>query len=357
MIIKKRKKITAGSISLKGYLGTFIGLMLISSLPVLMYGEYLHEIASSYLKWFLVLYWLLVSLIFTGIIAYQKYIAFDIPLKRLSEATKHVAKGDFSIYLAPLHSVQKYNKMDHVFENFNTMVEELGSTETLKNDFVANVSHEFKAPLAVIKSYADVLQEQVAQNSELNDYVETIIAETDKMALLVTNVLKLNKIENQIIQTTMKEYNVSRQLVDMMLAFEKVWEEEKITINVNVPDDIFVEADPEMMEIVWQNLLSNAFKFTSAGGTVSIRAQKNIDGVEVEVIDTGNGIDKETAKRVFDKFYQGDTSHSKKGNGLGLTLVERIMTLMNGTVSLSSKVGKGSIFKIWLPVPEKDIDN
>lgn len=179
------------------------------------------------MKWYLLLYWLLVSLVFTGVIAYQKYIAFDVPLKRLSEATKQVAKGDFSIYLKPMHSAQKYNELDYMFENFNTMVEELGSTETLKNDFVANVSHEFKAPLAVIKSYAGVLQEQVPQDGELDDYVETIIAETDKMALLVTNVLRLNKIENQIIQTTTKEYDVSRQLVDMILTFEKVWEEKK----------------------------------------------------------------------------------------------------------------------------------
>ncbi|GAJ26937.1 sensor histidine kinase [Liquorilactobacillus sucicola DSM 21376 = JCM 15457] len=354
MITKKKgeKKTTISNISLKGYLGSLVGLMIVSSLPVLLYGEYLHELASSYLKWYLLLYWLLVSLVFTGVIAYQKYIAFDVPLKRLSEATKQVAKGDFSIYLKPMHSAQKYNELDYMFENFNTMVEELGSTETLKNDFVANVSHEFKAPLAVIKSYAGVLQEQVPQDGELDDYVETIIAETDKMALLVTNVLKLNKIENQIIQTTTKEYDVSRQLVDMILTFEKVWEEKKVTINVEVPDDIFVKADAEMMEIVWQNLLSNAFKFTPTGGTVSVKAHKNSDGVEVEVIDTGSGMDKETAKRVFDKFYQGDTSHSEKGNGLGLTLVERIITLMNGTVSLSSKVGKGSNFKIWLPVSD-----
>ncbi|WP_311407662.1 HAMP domain-containing sensor histidine kinase [Liquorilactobacillus uvarum] len=349
---KREKKTTISNISLKGYLGSFVVLMLVSSLPILLYGEYLHELSSSYLKWYLLLYWLLVSLVFTGVIAYQKYMAFDVPLKRLSEATKQVAKGDFSIYLKPMHSVQKYNELDYVFENFNTMVEELGSTETLKNDFVANVSHEFKAPLAVIKSYASVLQERVYNDSELNDYVETIVAETDKMALLVTNVLKLNKIENQIIQTTMKEYDVSRQLVDMILTFEKVWEDKKVTIDVEVPDNIFVKADPEMMEIVWQNLLSNAFKFTSAGGNVSVKARKNSDGIEVEVIDTGCGMDRETAKRVFDKFYQGDTSHSGKGNGLGLTLVERIVTLMSGTVSLSSKVGEGSNFKIWLPVAD-----
>ncbi|MFT8908973.1 MAG: HAMP domain-containing sensor histidine kinase [Lentilactobacillus diolivorans] len=342
------------NISIAGYLGTFVVFVFFATLPIFLYGNNSRNIGNSYLKWY-VLYWIVVSAIFIGIIAYQKHISFDVPLARLSKAAKSVAKGDFSIYLQPIHSSKNPTEIDNLFEDFNTMVAELGSTETLKNDFIANVSHEFKAPLAVIKSYANALQNN-SNNShpQTDQYIQIIIDETDKMAALITNVLKLNKIENQAIHPTMSTYNVSRQLVETTLTFESIWEAGQISLKVDIPDNLQVTADTEMMNIVWQNLLSNAFKFTLAGQSVSIKAKTVADGIEVSIADTGEGMDQDTINRIFDKFYQGDTSHSQSGNGLGLALVNRIVRLMNGTISVESQVGHGSKFTVWLPDNNSD---
>ncbi|MGP3638902.1 HAMP domain-containing sensor histidine kinase [Lentilactobacillus hilgardii] len=345
------------NVSIAGYLGTLVAFVFFATLPVFLYGEHMKNIENSYLKWY-VLYWILVAAIFIAIVSYQKHISFDVPVERLSKAAKKVAKGNFSVYLKPIHSPENYSEIDDLFENFNTMVAELGSTETLKNDFVANVSHEFKAPLAVIKSYANVLQSNPDNlDSEVSSqYIQTIIDETDQMASLVTNILKLNKIENQVIQPTFTTYDLSRQLTDSVLKFESVWETSGIILDVDISDGLQAYADAQMMDIVWQNLLSNAFKFTPAGKSVSIKAQRVTDGIEVSVIDTGEGMSKETIKRAFDKFYQGDTSHSQKGNGLGLAIANRIVSLMDGTISVESEQGTGSRFMVWLPDNDKLTD-
>ncbi|MCV3295839.1 HAMP domain-containing histidine kinase [Oenococcus kitaharae] len=345
---------TRNSISPWDYLWSFLLLTVIASLPAFLYGKRFLQLNNSYFKWYL-LYLVLVSSIFVSIVSYRKYVTFDLPIRHLNQATKKVSQGDFSVYLQPIHNDGNISDLDQMFENFNTMVAELGSAETMKNDFVANVSHEFKAPLAVIKSYASTMQEEAEAGSELAGSLQTIIDQTDKMALLVTNVLKLTKIETQAVQPNVQDYDLSRQLTDLILTFEKIWEEKQIALQVEIPDQLRLQTDPEMMVLVWQNLLSNAFKFTPMGGSVTVAAKQVDDGIEVRVKDTGPGMSEETVKKIFEKFYQGDQSHATSGNGLGLALVDRIIHLMAGTISVSSKLGQGSEFKVWLPAKKINI--
>lgn len=229
------------------------------------------------------------------------------------------------------------------------MVEELGSVETLKTDFVSNVSHEMKTPIAIIKNYAELLQMKNVSEEEKLEYAENIREAAGKLSELISNILKLNKLENQRIDPEIESYDLCGQLEECILQYEELWDEKELELEVNIEEGAVIQADPSLMELVWNNLISNAIKFTEPGGKVTIRQTGTSDHVEVSVSDTGCGMSRESVRHIFDKFYQGDTSHSKEGNGLGLALVRRILDLMNGEILVISEKGKGSTFTVKLP--------
>lgn len=296
------------------------------------------------------IYWAIVAAIFTFITNWQIRDEYDRPMRKLSEATKEVAEGDFSIYVEPMHTADEYDYIDVMFTDFNVMVKELGSIETLKNDFVANVSHEIKTPLAIIKNYTTMLKNQSLSADTREEYMNTIIRAADNLSSLVSNILRLNKLDNQEIDPPAGEYDLCGQLCECALRFESLWEQKNITFHVDIEERATIQADSEMLEIVWNNLLSNALKFTSPGGEVSLSQTSDADEITVSVSDTGCGMDNETIKHIFDKFYQGDTSHSGEGNGLGLALAYRVVEKTGGTLKVISEPGKGSTFTVTLPV-------
>lgn len=270
------------------------------------------------------IYWALIAALFAFVTNWQIREGYDKPMRRLSEATKKVAEGDFSIYVEPMHTVDKHDYIDVMFLDFNKMVEELGSIETLKNDFIANVSHELKTPLSVIRSYASALKKQDLSPEDRDEYADTIISASDNLTALVTNILKLSRWENQEILLPPEPYDLCRQFSDIAIAFEKLLEEQGLDFEAEIDDRFMLSLDPGMLELVWHNLLSNAVKFTPPGGKITLTQMSDEDSVTVSVSDTGCGMGTETVKHVFDKFYQGETSHSGAGNGLGLALVKRV---------------------------------
>ena len=271
------------------------------------------------------------------------------PVRRLSEAAQQVAKGDFSVRLAPQRRDGKKDEFEVLFDDFNTMAEELSSTETLKTDFISNVSHEMKTPLAVIKNYAELLQAPELPQSDRLAYAQSVEEAASRMTELITNILRLNRIENQKIVPEIRRYDVCRQLADCLLQFESRWEEKRIEPDFDLEDSAYVSADESLLELAWNNLMSNAIKFTEPGGAVTVRQRTEGDRVVVSFTDTGCGMSVEAQKRIFDKFYQGDTSHATEGNGLGLALVERVMALLGGEIAVESELGKGSTFTVTLP--------
>ena len=238
--------------------------------------------------------------------------------------------------------------------DFNKMVEELGSIETLKTDFVSNVSHEMKTPLSIIKNCAELLQRDALSEEQRREYGEAIENTATRLSDLISNILKLNKLENQKIQPEAEVYDVCRQLCDCILQYESAWEKKEIEMEVEMEDRAEIYADQDLMELVWNNLLSNAVKFTKLGGVITVRQLSDEQGVTISVSDTGCGMSKNTMKHIFDKFYQGDTSHSKEGNGLGMAMVKQVLELMDGEIQVLSEEKQGSTFIVTLPMAGKE---
>ena len=289
----------------------------------------------------------LITLIFGTIDYVRRKMMVDRPVKIITEATEQIMQGDFSVRVAPMHGAGMEG-LNQIGMAINTMAEELSGTETLRTDFIANVSHELKTPLAVMGNYATMLQRPGITEDEKNEYAKAISEAARKLAQLITNILKLNKLENQQIFPQPKEFDLGEQLCECLLGFEDAWEAKHLEIETDIEDDVRIKSDPELLSLVWNNLISNAVKFTPDGGTIGLSLKTEGSSVVVQVRDTGCGIKPETGMHIFEKFYQGDTSHATQGNGLGLALVKRVMDILNGEIGVHSVYGQGSTFTVKL---------
>ena len=296
-----------------------------------------------------VLYWSCVAAGLTLFTRKKMKDTYEEPLHKLAEATEQVANGDFSVYVPTIHTSDRLDYLDVMILDFNKMVEELGSVETLKTDFVSNVSHEMKTPIAIIKNYAELLQTGKGTEEDRLEYARDIEEAAGRLSSLISNILRLNKLEHQQIDPEIESYDLCGQLEACILNYEEMWDEKDLDLEVDLEEKTVVDADKSLMELVWNNLLSNAIKFTEPGGRVAVRQTFSDGYAVVEVTDTGCGMSRESIRHIFDKFYQGDTSHSQEGNGLGLALVRRILVLMNGEISVVSEAGSGSTFTVRIP--------
>ena len=297
----------------------------------------------------IVLYWIVVAAGLTLFVRSQMKRLFEEPLMRISEATREVAKGDFSIDIPTVHDEDKYDYLDRMILDLNKMIEALGSIETLKTDFFSNVSHEIKTPLAVIQGSAELLLRQDLTD-EQREQAETIFRQSKKLAELIGNILKLNKLEKQVIVPAMQRYDLCEQLAECALLFEDRWSAKEIDFEADMEDSCFIRADRGLTDVLWNNLMSNAVKFTEPGGRITLKQYSDGDKCVVQVSDTGCGMDVETVEHIFDKFYQGDTSHATEGNGLGMALALRIAQLHGYSIDVDSQVGKGTTFTITMPL-------
>ena len=286
----------------------------------------------------------MLSLVCTAVDLLRRRLTVERPVKRIIDGAQKVMDGDLSTRIAPLRGVEP--GFNVIIDYFNRMVQELSGMETLRTDFIANVSHELKTPLAVIQNYGTMLQQPNLSDEDRKDYARTVTNASQRLASLITNILKLNKLENQQIYPKKEHFDLGEQLCECLLGFENAWEAKRLEIETEMEDGVNVESDPELLSLVWNNLFSNAIKFTEEGGTIGLKLHTENGHAVVEVSDTGCGISPEVGVHIFEKFYQGDTSHATQGNGLGLALVKRVVDIIGGEISVSSELGKGSTFTV-----------
>ena len=288
---------------------------------------------------------LLLTFLFGTIDYVRRKIMVERPVKIITAATEQITQGDFSVRVATMHGagMEGFNQIGTAI---NKMAAELSGTETLRTDFIANVSHELKTPLAVMGNYATMLQRPGITEEEKCEYAKAISEAARKLAQLITNILKLNKLENQQIFPQPQEFDLGEQLCQCLLGFEDAWEAKNLEIETDIQDDVRIQSDPELLSLVWNNLISNAVKFTPDGGTIGLSLKRENDSVVVSVRDTGCGIKPDVGQHIFEKFYQGDTSHATQGNGLGLALVKRVVDILNGEINVQSMFGQGSTFTV-----------
>ena len=290
---------------------------------------------------------LLITFVFGTVDYIRRKITVDRPVQQITEAAEKIMQGDFSVRIPTIHGAGT-DGFNQIRKAINKMAEELSGTETLRTDFIANVSHELKTPLAVMGNYATMLQQPGITEEEKNEYAKAISDAARKLAQLITNILKLNKLENQQIFPQPQEFDLGEQLCEALLQFEDAWEAKNLEIETDIEDDVRIKSDPELLSLVWNNLISNAVKFTPDGGTIGVSLKAADHVVIVQVRDTGCGMKPETGIHIFEKFYQGDTSHATQGNGLGLALVKRVVDILNGEIGVQSVYGEGSIFTVKL---------
>jgi len=288
----------------------------------------------------------LLSLLFTVIDAIRRRLTVERPFLQITEAAERIVQGDFSVRITPQSPLGTDATFHRVIDCFNKMAEELAGVETLRTDFIANVSHEMKTPLAVMQNYATLLQSPNLPEEKRIEYAKGIADSAYRMADMVTNILKLNRLENQQIYPKITEFDLGEQVCECLLQYENVWESAGISIETEIEDGVRVRADAELLSHVWSNLFSNAFKFTPAGGTVSVSLTATEHHAIVSVSDTGCGMSQEVGAHIFEKFYQGDSSHAFRGNGLGLALVKRVVDILQGQITVESAVGRGSTFTV-----------
>ncbi len=288
---------------------------------------------------------IIITVLFRVVDSVRRRIMVDRPVKLITEAAQRIMRGDFSARVETMRSsgMEGFNQIG---EAINLMAEELSSVETLRTDFVSNVSHEMKTPLSVMQNYATLLSSPSLSEEERIEYAKSISDASRRLADMITNILKLSKLQNQQIYPNLTSFDLGEQLCECFLQYENIWEKKNIQIDTIIAEGVIISADAELLSLVWNNLFSNAFKFTDEGGRVCLSLTADETYAYVSVSDSGCGMSAEVGAHIFEKFYQGDASHGVEGNGLGLALVKRVIDIMKGEIIVQSSVGVGSTFTV-----------
>lgn len=349
-----KKSVYAGKLqrragfSLAGILLFFIPNAVCVTLSVLVFDK-LHQNGSDH--GFIALMLLVTTAFITVLFAIcdiiRRRVMIDKPVEEILEATEKIAHGDFTIRLQFNETYRQADEFERIKQNVNLLAEELGKSEMLNADFIANASHELKTPLSVIQNYATALQQNGLDEQTRKEYATAVCDAVKRLSSLVSDILLLNKLESKKIYPERIGFSLDEQLAQAIIAWEEPIENKNIQLDCPI-EETYIYSVPDLLEIVWNNLLSNAVKFTDNGGKISVQLKAVGKDAVVSVSDSGKGISPQTGKRIFDKFYQGDKSHAAEGNGLGLSLVKKVIDVVGGEIAVESEYGKGTTFRVTL---------
>lgn len=266
------------------------------------------------------------------------------PIQNMSDAFEELSKGNFDVKIP---ENERVDEIQEIIQHFNRMTYDLSHIETLRNDFVADVSHEFKTPIASIEGYATLLQDEQLTPERRSRYVEKILDNSRKLSGLCSSILMLSKLENQELVPNKREYRLDEQIRKAVLMLENRWNAKNIEFDIELEKQVYFGSE-ELIAQVWSNIIDNAIRYSPIGGVIGIRMSKSADNVSVTITDHGEGMSEEVQKHIFDKFYQADPSRKTDGSGLGLSLVKRILDICGGEIKVESAVGKGAAFTVSL---------
>lgn len=330
-----------------GAISFFVLVAFVMQIAILVYDFIIQKTSNKTLIAILILIMIVIlSVVITIFDIIRRKIMVDRPVKRIISATEKIASGDFSVRLEINHTYDKYNEFDEIMENLNIMASELSKTEILKKDFISNISHEIKTPLSIIQSYAMLLQDKDLSDTEREKHAKTLLKASRRLSCLVANILQLTKLENQALKLSPKKINLSDLVAELVIENEEAIEGKGLELECDI-DKVEIISERSYIEIIISNLLSNAIKFTDSG-KISVSVKKENDQAIIKISDTGIGISRADGEKIFDKFYQADTSRATIGNGLGLALVKRVIDILGGEISVVSELGKGSTFTVKL---------
>ncbi len=266
------------------------------------------------------------------------------PIERLSRAANEIADGNYDIYL---EEPDRKDELGKLFSDFNRMAQELKSNEILKKDFISNVSHEFKTPLAIMEGYAKLLTEDQKTDEQCRTYASLILEESHRLSAITGKMLRLSRLNSSNVPLNTAPYYLDEQIRQTIVLLEPSWSSRQLKLNLML-DPVKYAGDKELMSEVWFNLLENAIKFSPEGAALDIILRPYPKKILFIIRDYGIGMDENTQARIFEQFYQGDTSHRGEGSGLGLSIVKQIVELHGGKISVKSAPGEGSTFTVEL---------
>ena len=270
-------------------------------------------------------------------------------IKSVQVGMREISGGNFSVRVEERDRKDKLSEFGELERTFNKMASDLDGIELFRNDFINNFSHEFKTPIVSIKGFARQLQNSSLTDAERREYIDIIASESERLAKMSTNILLLTKLENQQIVSEKTTFSLDEQIRAAIILLESRWSEKNIELDLDELDAIKYEFNEEMLSHVWINLISNAVQYTPEGGKITVSLHDTPECIVCKVCDSGIGMSDETRSRIFEKFYQGDKSHHSMGNGIGLNIVHRIITLAGGSISVESQLGCGSTLTVFLP--------
>lgn len=345
---KKKQKMKESTKKSFPFLVQSILIILVALSSFLICTAFVYEvlgIKETYLAtWYIIQLTYVILLIVTLPILISIYRKKNQELKVLTTAIKGVAEGNYKSKIVP----DKKSGLLPVYKDFNKMCDEIESVQILRNDFINSYSHEFKTPIASINGFASLLLEKEQPEETKRQYLQIIVDESARLSNLATSTILLSKLTSQQIVTDMEEYDLSEQLRQCSIILSRSWLEKKIEFSGEFPTAMFT-GNRELMQHLWLNLLNNAIKYTPVRGEINASVNQQEESIIVIIEDTGEGMDEDTLKHLFDPYYQGDTSHARQGLGLGLSICKRIVELCNGTISVKSEIGAGSQFTVTLP--------
>lgn len=319
---------------------------IISSISSSYTNEQVHQIHQRSI---LIMITLIICVVIGSILMFFATKTISKPIRYISDITKEVSKGNFDISI----DYESADEIGTLAKNFNLMIGELKNMEYLRKDFISNVSHEFKTPISSIQGFVEMIKNKDLPIDKRDAYIDIIIEETERLSNLSSNMLRISRLDNQSIPNKITKFYLDEKIRKIILLLEDKWEKKNLELDINLEKVVF-KGDEDLIDQIWINLIENAIKFSEDGGKISVELKNSEEDVVVKISDTGIGISEESEERVFERFYQGEASHSKMGNGLGLAIVKRIIEICKGKIEIESCLDEGTTFIIRLP---KDFDS